>query len=94
MDDLISKRSAVERLIIAMSLLDSVMQDIADFPKYSDKLWKTAYERGKEDAEPEIIRCKDCRWWLDPDEPDGCARRDGLVTARENSFCSYGERMV
>ena len=104
MDDLIRKRSATERLIIAKTLLETVLQDMptaepelannspkvengngdlisrqaaidaitkyclkydlrelladieclptADLSEYSDKLWKTAYERGKAEADP------------------------------------------
>lgn len=34
-----------------------------DLSSYSDKLWRSAYERGKRDAQPDIIRCRDCYWW-------------------------------
>lgn len=44
MGELISKRSTTERLIIAKTLLESVLQDMPT-------------------AEPEIIRCKDCKHW-------------------------------
>ena len=38
--------------------LPSAQPDLSD---YSDKLWRAAYERGKKEAQPEIIRCKDCK---------------------------------
>ena len=33
-----------------------------DLSEYSDKLWQKAYERGKAEAQAEIVRCKDCRF--------------------------------
>lgn len=35
-------------------------------------------------AEPEIIRCKDCKYWIS----DGCKE----VGCLEDDFCSYAER--
>ena len=61
----------------------------ADLSEYCDKLWKTAYEHGKQDAQPDIVHCKDCRWW---GVSNTCVHWDGLVTAPANGFCSYGER--
>ncbi len=50
MDDLISKRSAVERLIIARTLLDSVLQDMptseprkGEWIDGNEGKWNTAY---------------------------------------------------
>jgi hypothetical protein len=34
----------------------------ADLSEYSDKLWRNAYERGKVEAQAEIVRCKDCKY--------------------------------
>lgn len=38
----------------------------------------------------EVVRCKDCRWWLTA----GCAfRKDAIPLLPEaNDFCSHGER--
>ena len=33
-----------------------------DLSEYSDKLWKAAYERGKAEAQDEIVRCKECKY--------------------------------
>ena len=33
-----------------------------DLSGYSDKLWKKAYERGRAEAQAEIVRCKDCKY--------------------------------
>lgn len=35
-----------------------------DLSGYSDRLWRIAYERGKRDAQHEIIRCRDCVLWF------------------------------
>ena len=40
-------------------------------------------------AQPEIIRCKDCKHYLCP---HGCGHIDGMVTSREDGFCSHAER--
>ena len=36
-----------------------------DLSSYSDKLWRNAYERGRAEAEAEIIYCKDCVHHID-----------------------------
>lgn len=33
---------------------------VNDLSGYSDRLWKAAYERGKAEAQAEIVWCKDC----------------------------------
>lgn len=33
-----------------------------DLSEYSEKLWRAAYERGKKEAQPDIVRCKDCKY--------------------------------
>ena len=45
---------------------------------------------GLPSAEPEIIRCKDCKWFGDI----GCAIEivDDSDRPSENDFCSYAER--
>lgn len=70
-DNLISKRSATERLIIAKTLLESVLQDMPT-------------------AKPELIRCKDCKWFGEI----GCAIGvvDDTDKPTENDFCSFAER--
>lgn len=36
----------------------------------------------------EVVRCKDCDWWLD----GKCSNVFAMVSFDENNFCSYGER--
>lgn len=55
MDDIrLEKRTIQERLIIAKTLIETALSDLptADLSEYSDKLWETAYERGKAEAHP------------------------------------------
>lgn len=40
-------------------------------------------------APSEIVRCKDCKWWL---TPHGCNDTSGLIYTTENAFCSFAER--
>lgn len=72
MGDLISKRSATERLIIAKTLLESVLQDMPT-------------------AEPELIRCKDCKF-TDGDEPIADGRYWCVLHESFMYFCSDAER--
>ena len=36
-----------------------------------------------------VVRCKDCLFFT---TEKSCCRPEGLIKARENAFCSYGER--
>ena len=36
-----------------------------------------------------VVRCKDCKHFL---TPHGCGHINGMVTAIDDGFCSYGER--
>ena len=59
-----------------------------DMSGYSDKLWKAAYERGKRDAQAEIIRCDECRYYSRKThrcEPLGMITCDGF-------WCKQAER--
>ena len=42
-------------------------------------------------AQPEIIRCKDCRWYLE-DEYGGWCTEVHESPAEENGYCNYAER--
>lgn len=52
-----------------------------------DAMW-VGYRKGKQDAQPEIIRCKDCKHLF---EDNGCPLRTWW-THTEDDFCSYAER--
>lgn len=36
----------------------------------------------------EVVRCKDCKWY----DGNECLEQLGLVCARDEDFCSWGER--
>ena len=67
--------------------LKSVPSVQLDLSSYSDKLWRNAYERGKAEAEAEIIRCKDCKWKQGAE----CVRFAD-VRPWPDDFCSRAER--
>ena len=58
-----------------------------DLSSYSDKLWRNAYERGKAEAQAEIVRCKDCKWKQGAE----CVRFAD-VRPWPDDFCSRAER--
>ena len=97
MDDIrLEKRTIQERLIIAKTLIETALSDLptADLSEYSDKLWKTAYERGKAEA---IIRCDECEHWdLEwiPAVGEGhyCPMMDHVMVGDE--WCCYGVRRM
>lgn len=41
-----------------------------------------------------IVRCKDCRWYEDPDRRifENCVRNNRIIPMDPTDFCSYGER--
>lgn len=77
MDDLISRQVAIEALRRAEALTKAfgyhnVIDTIRELPS----------------AQPEIIRCKDCRYH----GANECAHSLALVLSKDNDFCSYAER--
>ncbi len=80
-----------------MGNLEAILADIealptADLSEYCDKLWKTAYKRGKAEN---IIRCDECQHWdLEwiPAVGEGhyCPMMDHVMVGDE--WCCYGER--
>ena len=58
-----------------------------DLSGYSDRLWKAAYERGKAEAQPEIIHCGECKYY---DDSDGCFF--STATTGADGFCHWAER--
>lgn len=69
-----------------------------DLSSYSDKLWRNAYERGKAEAQAEIVRCKDCKHFI---KDHGWNRIEYTVCSispihkvirQPDDFCSKAER--
>ena len=70
-----------------------------DLSSYSDKLWRNAYERGKAEAQAEIIRCRDCKHWREGTAYSYCDKLHGMgvldiydYMTSEDDFCSMAER--
>ena len=65
------------------------------FDFYADLLMK-AYEQGRKDAQPDIIRCKDCKWSDWYNSVDGniyCyCMETGAAGRTADDYCSYAEK--
>jgi len=88
-----SNKDWVKRIEVILSELPSAQPDLSE---YSDKLWRTAYERGKKEAQPEIIRCKDCKYFIKSclTLPDNICSyiKSAIVIKKPNGYCDFGER--
>ena len=96
MDDFISRQDAIDAM---KSISDSICEQRAidalcelpsaqpDLSGYSSRLWKAAYERGKAEAQPEIIHCGECKYYHDS---DGCFF--STATTGADGFCHWAER--
>ena len=85
MADLIDRQAALDAVDIGnlhRGIVDALQSIISEIPS----------------AQPEIIKCKDCKWWnLAPDNtmlPDWhrCRWYGGRVYTTYEDFCSKGER--
>lgn len=87
MNDLISRQAAIDALRMDIDIIP-----YAKAREYARAVIETVYNRLEElpSAQPEIIRCKDCKWFNDI----GCAIRivDDTDKPSENDFCSFAER--
>ena len=72
------------RIINIINKLPSAQPDLSG---YSDRLWKAAYERGKAEAQPDIIHCGECKYY---DNSDGCFF--STATTGADGFCHWAER--
>ena len=98
MDDLISRQAAIKALencelgeeVFMIKNLPSAQPDLSE---YSDKLWRNAYERGKAEAQTEIIHCRECKHgkWDIFDRGMWCELHPSLDVTEED-FCSRAER--
>ena len=85
MDDLISRQAAID-VIDAVFPVDPMKSEYAQGIACGAALAKTYVEQ-LPSAQPEIIRCKDCKHW---DGADTCDVIDAPVW--DNDFCSMAER--
>jgi len=84
-DDTISRQAAIE-VIDAVFPVDPMKSEYAQGIACGAALAKTYVEQ-LPSAQPEIIRCKDCKHW---DGVDTCDVIDATVL--DNDFCSFAER--
>ena len=103
MDDLISRQAAIKYLMTNMNWYDEDGYESDDDYK---RECITELINGVPSAQPEIIRCKDCRWWdrrADGSPMGYChACKHGhysrhweisiIRTYEENFFCADAER--
>lgn len=81
----------------AVSAIENLPSAQPDLSEYSDKLWRNAYERGKRDAQPEIIRCKDCKYYREYGYVNGTSKflpkcTFNSIYVNADDFCSRAER--
>lgn len=75
----------------SLKILENLPSAQPDLSGYSDKLWKAAYERGKAEAQAEIVRCKDCKHWRQQTNYQGVLLSFGFCES-DAMWCSlYGE---
>ena len=108
MDDLINRDDVIESIVKLPNVgvhpyvsLESVLDILLDAPcidtdlsRYSDKLWKNGYERGKKDTQQEITRCENCKYYQDNNDgyPHPDCKWNKNETPDEDDFCSGAER--
>lgn len=53
-----------------------------------------AFRQGYKKREEEIVRCKDCKYYIEPTEEEagGCLIKAGYFPVSENWYCADGER--
>ena len=88
MDDLISRQAAIDKL-------KSVIADV-EYTRITDEAKERIARKFFADipssSQPEIIRCKDCRFYnpYDITKVYDCER--GLLGVLQDDYCSFGER--
>ena len=105
MSDLISRQAAIEHL--KKRLYETALNNVTEHPYYEEMADNRVSVWLKEvpSAQPEIVRCKECKWW---DKKDGSpvgychAAKHGYYsghweieiyrTYKEDFYCADGER--
>lgn len=90
-DEEIQKMQDLEQTQLDKAYEIGIQSAQPDLSEYSDKLWRSAYERGKREAQPEIIYCKDCKY-LDIQGTYGECGKGILGIVNRDDFCSRAER--
>lgn len=86
MDDLISRRAAIDGFYEMASDIDRLCT-VGDYISFLESL----------SAQPEIIRCKDCKYWSEYEYINGKLESFpwcelDMTFSKEDDFCSRAER--
>lgn len=88
MSDYISRRAALD----ALGVTKNATKYGGDHSGYDTRMLYEIHDAltGIPDADVvPVVRCKDCLFFT---TEKSCCRPEGLIKAREDDFCSYGER--
>lgn len=77
-----------QALHTAIAVVKGMPSAQPDLSGYSDKLWRAAYERGKKEAQADIVRCKDCKHFAG----EGMCCANDIIVQFDHFYCYYGER--
>ena len=90
MNDLIDRQGAIDALSKEVRLVDGYY---VENDEVIDKDDAVEAMRLLPSAQPEIIRCKDCKWWSNDDYRECSSPNydDGYVTPA-GFYCGYAER--
>ena len=88
--DLIDRQAAIDALLKEVRLVDGYY---VENDEVIDKDDAVEAMRLLPSAQPEIIRCKDCKWWSNDDYRECSSPNydDGYVTPA-GFYCGYAER--
>ena len=88
--DLIDRQAAIDALLEEVRLVDGYYVENDEVIDKDDAIEAI---RLLPSAQPEIIRCKDCKWWSNDDYRECSSPNydDGYVTPA-GFYCGYAER--
>lgn len=83
----------IDRQALRNAMYHEAMEKDSDEQKWDSGCWirYKMFERvvdSMPSAQPEIIRCKDCKYH----GANECTHPSALVVSKDNDFCSYAER--
>lgn len=81
MDEYIEKQAAIDEVC-------AWLKDRMTVAKNGKPLTDRLRDLPSADVVP-VVRCRDCRYHVAIDK---CCHPDGLLCAKDNNFCNYGER--
>lgn len=94
MSDLISRQAAIDAMFAKMPGLTfgDILQILHELPSAQPKSYREGYQAGFKDAQPEVIRCGECKCWREL--PNGCQGFCDMHSTYPTltDFCSWAER--